>query len=137
MEVKASLHIHTREDRREHNALTYGIKELVDIAAQSDFKILAITTHEIPVCRREHVAYAALKGLLLIPGVELAMREKKFGESHVVILNLEEKDFAEAQSIKDFKELYQCAQQEGIGKEYFLFRLYRVFLVLFPFFQSE
>ena len=75
MRVKASLHIHTAEDKTEGEYITYNIFELVDRAAELGFQVLALTCHQFCVTTKEHIEYAKTKGILLLPGVELNLIE--------------------------------------------------------------
>lgn len=83
MEVKASLHLHSREDVRDSRIIDYSLYELIDRAAVLGFKVLASTCHLRNVCRPEHIEYAKSQGVLLIAGVEVEIG----GRRHVLILN--------------------------------------------------
>jgi predicted metal-dependent phosphoesterase TrpH len=78
--LKVDLHIHTAEDPTHH--IRYTAKELISIAADEGFDVLAITNHQCLTFNARLSAYAREKGILLIPGIELTLRRR-----HVVLLN--------------------------------------------------
>ena len=96
MQAKASLHLHTKEDFKDGALITYNIKQLIDQAVSDNFSVLAITGHEKCVVQPEHLAYARSRGVLLISGVELKIRQK-----HVLVLNCD----ASVEAIKSLAEL--------------------------------
>lgn len=104
MMLKASLHIHTIEDRVEGHLIKYNIYELVDWAEQLGFKVLGITCHKKVVCGEDYVKYAASKGILLLLGVELMMR-KKIKRNDLIILNIDPVEAAAIEKINSFKKL--------------------------------
>jgi predicted metal-dependent phosphoesterase TrpH len=92
MQVKASLHIHTHEDKLEGKIIHYSVYDLIDRAKKLDFKVLGLTCHDHFVYKKEHGDYAKKNGILLIPGIEISIRDKKKGVSgHVLVLNCDEK----------------------------------------------
>jgi len=102
MQIKSSFHIHTNDDPREGEAIDYGVRELVDFAVARGFKALAFTCHDRFVYREEYGKYAAEKGVLLIPGVELSLKEPgKARKSHVLVLNCG----ADVDEVKSFDDL--------------------------------
>ena len=87
MKLKASLHLHTAEDRSSDGPLIgYSIYQLIDRAALLGFKVLGLTCHRVFVYRRAYGRYAKQRGILLLPGVELELAEM-FNRPHVVVLN--------------------------------------------------
>ena len=76
MMLKASLHIHTIEDRVEGHLIKYNIYELIDWAEQLGFKVLGLTCHKQLVYKESYVNYAASRGILLLLGVELQMKKR-------------------------------------------------------------
>ncbi|MFA6593910.1 MAG: PHP domain-containing protein [Candidatus Buchananbacteria bacterium] len=102
MKIKASLHLHAKEDIRDCKLIDYTIKDLIDRAAVLNFKVLAITCHEKMVCNSEMVAYAKSRGILLIPGVEIRLNRKD-----LLILNCD----VTAEQITDFALLDKWRQK--------------------------
>ncbi|MFH1662180.1 MAG: PHP domain-containing protein [Candidatus Falkowbacteria bacterium] len=100
MKLKASLHIHTSEDKTDGHVIKYNVYKLIDEAKKYDFKILALTCHKKFECKKEHIDYAKKNGILLIPGVELALR-KFLRNNDVLVLNCEEN----VEKIKNFADL--------------------------------
>ena len=78
--LKADLHIHTAEDPR--HKISYTAKDLISIAADEGYDVLAITNHQCLTFNKKLSAYARERGILLIPGMELTLRRR-----HVVLLN--------------------------------------------------
>jgi predicted metal-dependent phosphoesterase TrpH len=81
MELKADLHLHTREGERfvEHDA-----RGLIDRAAGLGFDVLSITDHDRLTFDADLAAYARARGVLLIPGVEATIEG-----AHVLVYNLD------------------------------------------------
>ena len=78
--LKVDFHTHTDDDPWEK--IDYNALQLIDRAGEQGFDALAITNHDVITYSKELAAYAADKGILLIPGVEA-----KFSNKHVLILN--------------------------------------------------
>ncbi len=97
--MKASLHIHTKEDFLDGGFVKYSIIDLIDIAHFLNFDVLALTGHFKYVYREEFGAYAQEKGMILIPGIELMLG--KWFEKHVIILNCGK----DAERLKDFEDI--------------------------------
>ena len=79
MHLKADLHLHTRE---REPWIAYDTRNLIDRAASQGFQVLSITNHDALTWRADLAAYAASRGILLIPGVEATVEGK-----HVLVLN--------------------------------------------------
>ena len=92
--LKADFHIHSNEDRRD--LIAYSAKEFIDAAAKKKFDVLALTNHDVFTYSRKLSAYAAKKGILLIPGIESTIEGK-----HVVILNPKR----DVESVRTFEDL--------------------------------
>lgn len=88
MKFKASLHIHTAEDKIEGYIIKYNIYQLIDYAAELGFKVLALTCHQKLIYSQKYYDYAASKGLLLIFGVELYLKENWLFRNDVIVLNI-------------------------------------------------
>ena len=80
--LKVELHTHTGDDPVD--TIPYSTGDLIDRAAALEFDGLAITLHEhqLDLCRWQ--AYAAERGVVLIPGVERTIEGH-----HVLLLNFE------------------------------------------------
>ncbi|MDO8592442.1 MAG: PHP domain-containing protein [bacterium] len=103
MMLKASLHIHTFEDKLEGHLIKYNVYELIDWASQLGFKVLGLTCHKKFVYQDDYVKYAAGKGILLLLGIELQM--KKIMRNDLVVLNIDPKEAGEIEKINSFKKL--------------------------------
>lgn len=103
MYLKTNLHFHTGDDPRDF--VFYTGKEGIDHAAMLGFDVLAITCHEKAVWTSEYAAYAASRGILLIPGIELDIHELDGSTGrngrHVIILNC----IPEAEQVRTFSDL--------------------------------
>jgi predicted metal-dependent phosphoesterase TrpH len=113
MMLKTSLHIHTAEDKVEGYIIKYNIYELIDWAEHLGFKVLGLTCHKNFVCKQDHIKYAANKGILLLPGVELTMR-KKMMRNDLIVLNIDPKEAKIVEKINNFRKLaeYKKKHQE-------------------------
>ncbi len=101
--LKADLHTHTADDP--HDRIAHSSEMLIDAVAQLNFNVLAITCHERVVSSERLNAYAAERGVLLVPGVELVVEGK-----HVVVLNPD----AEQAKARTFAELRRLGHRDGI-----------------------
>ncbi|MDP2736250.1 MAG: hypothetical protein Q8O59_00480 [bacterium] len=99
MQLKASLHIHTSEDKEDGHIINYNVYNLIDEAQKCGFKVLGFTPHEKFVFKQEFADYAKNKGILLIPGVERGLG--RFFNKHVVILNCDKT----IEKVKTLKQL--------------------------------
>lgn len=104
MKLKTNLHLHTKEDPLDGESwqkiVRYDVYELIDYAHKHDFKVLALTSHLEFIYKEEYGEYAKAKGILLIPGIEIELREIFF-EKHVLVLNCDKS----IEKIKTFQEL--------------------------------
>lgn len=96
MKIKASLHLHSREDSEDGSIIGYSLFELIDYAVNRGFKVLASTCHEHNIATTEHVEYAKDKGILLLSGVEL-----NISGGHILVLNCA----SMADGINNFEDL--------------------------------
>src|SRR5215471_237823 len=92
--LKAELHAHSLEDPYDH--LKYPATTLIDRLASEEFKVLALTLHGRQYCPRELKAYAADRGITLIPGVEAFIEGR-----HTLLYNF---DF-DPSSIRTFSDV--------------------------------
>lgn len=105
MILKASLHIHTSEDRRDGHMIEYNVYQLIDEANKKGFNVLGFTPHQKFVFKEEFATYAASKGILLIPGVERNLGRFLF--KHVVILNCDKS----IEKVRNFKQLKKYKEE--------------------------
>ncbi len=78
--LKADLHLHTAEDPLD--GVRYTGRELIAKAADEGFEVISITNHNLLTFDADLFSFARVKGILLIPGVELTIRKR-----HVLALN--------------------------------------------------
>lgn len=102
MELKADLHLHTREGDR---FIAYDARDLVARAAREGFQVLSITNHNTLTYTRELAAYAGERGILLIPGVEATIERK-----HVLLYNID----VPPHWIQTFDDLQQLRSSEWL-----------------------
>ncbi len=100
MKLKASLHIHTKEDFSDGHFIKYTIYNLIDHAEELGFDVLALTGHRKFIYKPEYGDYAKGKGILLIPGIELSLG-KIYRENHVIVLNCDKS----VERVKTFRSL--------------------------------
>jgi predicted metal-dependent phosphoesterase TrpH len=86
MKLKASLHIHTKEDLSDGRVISYDVFKLIDEAHKFRFQVLALTCHKSLATQPQFIKYARERGILLIPGIELELEEGS-RRPHVVVLN--------------------------------------------------
>lgn len=96
MKIKASLHLHSREDSEDGSIIGYSLFKLIDFAASKDFKVLASTCHGRNMATVEHITYAKDRGILLLSGAEL-----KISGGHILVINCG----SEVDGISDFNAL--------------------------------
>ncbi len=96
--LKADLHLHAGEDK--FHKLGYSSKELIDLAAQQGFEVLALTFHKDVFYYRELGEYAKNKGILLIPGVEREIEGKE-----VLIYNVTDEEAKKTNTFDDLRAL--------------------------------
>jgi predicted metal-dependent phosphoesterase TrpH len=80
--LKVDLHTHTAEDPVDR--IPHTSQQLIDRAAALGFDALAITLHDRQLDIRPLEAYAAARGIVLIPGIERTIEG-----CHVLLLNFE------------------------------------------------
>jgi predicted metal-dependent phosphoesterase TrpH len=81
LRLKVDLHLHTC-DREPF--IAYDGRGLIDRAAAAGFHVLSVTNHDVLTFSPALAAYAAARGILLIPGVEATIEGK-----HVLVYNLD------------------------------------------------
>jgi predicted metal-dependent phosphoesterase TrpH len=99
--LKVELHTHTSDDP--HDSIPYTAHDLIDRAADLGYDALAITLHDHQVDVRRFTAYAADRGIILIPGIERTIQGR-----HVLLLN-----FSHAvEEVETFADLARLKQRE-------------------------
>src|SRR5688572_7436131 len=100
--LKVDLHTHTADDPVDR--IPYSSQELIDRAAALGYDALAITLHDRQLDIRPLAAYAAERGVVLIPGIERTIQGK-----HVVLLN-----FSRAtEEVTSFDDLRRLKSRES------------------------
>jgi predicted metal-dependent phosphoesterase TrpH len=102
VQLKADLHLHTREQDR---FITYDARDLIDRAARSGFHVLSITNHNTVTFSADLEGYARERGILLVPGVEMTVEGK-----HVLIYNVD----VTAERIRTFADLRRLRRPEWL-----------------------
>jgi len=99
--LKVELHAHTADDPVDR--ITYSTGDLIDRAADLGYHALAITLHERQLDLQRFAAYAAERGIVLIPGVERTIEGR-----HVLLLN-----FSRAtEHVNTFRDLARLTSRE-------------------------
>jgi predicted metal-dependent phosphoesterase TrpH len=80
--LKVDLHTHTGDDPQD--TIRYSSRDLIDRAARMGFDVLAITNHNAVSHSDELAAYAAERGILLLPGAEITVEG-----CHILVINPE------------------------------------------------
>ncbi len=102
MKLKASLHIHTSEDKSEGYFINYDVYELIDRAAELKFDVLGLTCHKKFIYHEKFEDHAKNKGILLIFGVELSIGLNALSRFDMIVLNIEPN---EAENIEKINSL--------------------------------
>lgn len=92
--LKVDLHAHTSDDPCDY--IPHTTRELIDRAAALGFDAIAITLHDRFYDPSPDRAYAAGKGVVLIPGIERTLDKR-----HVLLINFP----AECERVGDFDEV--------------------------------
>lgn len=102
--LKVDFHTHTSDDPKDY--IDFSARQLIDRAAERGLDGLAITNHNIITFSREIEDYAAGRGILLIPGIELTLSNK-----HVVVLNPK---IRKAQDFRSLDDLPAVRNEESL-----------------------
>ena len=98
--LKADLHLHAKEDKQDN--IKYAAKELISIAAQKGFQVMAFTFHDDFFYPKEIIAYAKKKGIILLPGTELTLEGK-----HVLVHGIKQlPKITTIQEVETLKDQY-------------------------------
>ena len=102
--LKVEFHAHTSDDPRD--VIPYSTLELIDRAGALGYDALAVTLHDRQLDVEPLRAYAAAKGVVLIPGIERTILGR-----HVLLIN-----FADgAEDIQDFEDLARLKRRDDGG----------------------
>jgi predicted metal-dependent phosphoesterase TrpH len=100
--LKVDLHTHTSDDPAD--AVPHSAQDLIDRASALGYDALAITLHDKRLDPRPLAAYAAERGIVLIPGIERTIDGR-----HVLLLNFS----ARAEEVNSFEEIAALKGEEG------------------------
>ena len=101
MSLKVELHAHTSDDPEDW--IPHTTHQLIDRAAALGYHALAITLHDRQLDLEPFRAYAAERGLFLIPGVERTIEGK-----HVLLINFSPR----AEAVRSFEDLAELKRHE-------------------------
>jgi hypothetical protein len=96
--LKVDFHTHTADDPDDY--INFSSEQLIDRASALGFEALSITNHDAVTFDRNLEKYAANKGILLIPGVELTLSGK-----HVLVINPDFRDDPGIESLADLDRI--------------------------------
>ncbi|HBQ20919.1 MAG: hypothetical protein A2Z91_08700 [Deltaproteobacteria bacterium GWA2_38_16] len=80
--LKADFHMHTKDDPQDKKFVRHSAEALIDHAAKLGFEVLSITNHNKITYSPYLREYAAVRGILLLPGVEVTVEKK-----HILLIN--------------------------------------------------
>src|SRR6266550_99801 len=99
--MKVDLHTHSADDPSDR--IAYTTHELIDRAAQLGFDALAVTLHDRQLDTAPYRAFAAARGIVLIPGIERTIEGR-----HVLLLNYSRA----SESVDSFADLARLKERE-------------------------
>src|SRR5580765_257867 len=99
--MKVDLHTHSADDPSDR--IAYTTHELIDRAAERGFDALALTLHDKQLDTAPYRAFAAARGIVLIPGIERTIEGR-----HVLLLNYSRA----SESVDSFADLARLKQHE-------------------------
>ena len=100
--LKVELHAHTADDPLD--AIPHTTVQLIDRAAEMEYDALALTLHDRQLDLGPYRAYAAGRGITLIPGIERTIEGK-----HVLLLNFKRG----AEEVQTFDDLAALKRRES------------------------
>jgi predicted metal-dependent phosphoesterase TrpH len=100
--LKVDFHTHTSDDPQDY--INFSSEQLIDRAAHLGIDAVAITNHDVVTFSRELEEYAAERGVLLIPGVELTLSNK-----HVLVINPDFRRAPDSRSLEDLAGIRSSA----------------------------
>jgi predicted metal-dependent phosphoesterase TrpH len=98
--LKVDFHIHTGDDPIDR--IPYSTHQLIDRAAALGYDALAITLHDCQLDVQPFAAWAAERGIVLIPGIERTVEGR-----HVLLLNFPGDAVADVRTFSDVRRLKQ------------------------------
>ena len=98
--LKVDFHIHTGDDPIDR--IPYSTHQLIDRAAALGYDALAITLHDYQLDVQPLAAWAAERGIVLIPGIERTVEGR-----HVLLLNFPGDAVADVRTFDDVRRLKQ------------------------------
>jgi len=101
--LKVELHTHTSDDPLDR--IPHSTYDLIDRAAALEYDALAITLHDRQLDVRPFAAYAAERGITLIPGIERTVEGR-----HVLLLNFS----GGAEDVRSFDDVARL-KRDGAG----------------------
>ena len=102
--LKVELHTHTCDDPEDH--IPHTAHQLIDRGAALGYQVIAITLHNKQLDIGPLRTYAHSRGIVLLPGVERAVRRK-----HVLLINFSRR----AERVTTFEEVATLRQDEPAG----------------------
>lgn len=99
--LKVELHTHTSDDPVD--TIGHSTEELIDAAARMGYDALAVTLHERQLDVSRYRRFAAIRGIVLIPGIERTIEGR-----HVLMLNFSQA----AERVETFDDLTRLKQRE-------------------------
>jgi hypothetical protein len=99
--LKVDLHTHSADDPADR--ISYSTFDLIDRAAELRFDALAITLHDRQLDLAPFHAYAAARGIVLIPGIERTIQGR-----HVLLLNFSRA----AEQVRTFDDVARLKERE-------------------------
>jgi len=98
--LKVDFHIHTGDDPMDR--IPYSTRQLIDRAAALGYDALAITLHDCQLDVQPLAAWAAERGVVLIPGIERTVEGR-----HVLLLNFPGSAVDHVRTFDDVRRLKQ------------------------------
>jgi predicted metal-dependent phosphoesterase TrpH len=99
--LKVELHTHTADDPAD--PIPYSTCDLIDRAAELGYDALAVTLHDKQLDIAPFAAYAAARGIVLIPGIERTIDGR-----HVLLLNFS----SAVESVTSFADVARLKEAE-------------------------
>jgi predicted metal-dependent phosphoesterase TrpH len=100
--LKVELHTHTSDDPIDR--IPHTVTQLIDRAAFHGYHALAITLHERQFDIRPFAAYAADRGIVLIPGMERSIERR-----HTLLINFQ----SGAEDVRTFEDLARLKRRQA------------------------
>lgn len=104
---RVDFHTHCQGDPVDN--LDHSVQEHIEAAVAAGLDAVAVTWHTKVFDQPEWMGYAAERGLLLVPGVEVNLN----GKHHTLVLNVEPGEISGHASVDELRELRQ-RRGEGI-----------------------